>query len=215
MNTYSESVVPENRREEDFSHVLSSIVDPLLKLLEEYVSKLKTNEDATFRSDYFVYIINSYFLIWNTLGMFPFTTNMAEMVSTEMEKQLELFTQYQCKLILDATGLQEKLALLLNKDANTPLCQIEGSESLKNFFHQNFYTALFSLGSKVLTLQRHSCDRLLSSRLKSYTKNRIASEICQAYKILYQAIMDPLNGYENPREIVYHDPDQVKTLLDF
>ena len=100
---------------------------------------------------------------------------------------------------------------------NKKLNEIEGmsEKELSEYFHNHFYSDLFSRGSKVLTLQRMSLDRLLSTRLKSYTRNRIILDVYNAYKILYQAIINNENsGYQNPKELLYHDPDQVKTLLD-
>ncbi|KAG2392312.1 hypothetical protein C9374_012564 [Naegleria lovaniensis] len=238
MNTYSESVmVPENRREEDFQNVISAFIDPLLELYNNYYVNVKLKEtDPILKSDYYVFIINGYYAILQALGGVESTslskigtTNVdvsttsvtrskTELISTEMEKQLEIFTHYQSKLILENSGLQHKLNILHSDEHSKPFiplskCQDMDEQSLKAFF-QNFYTQLFSLGSLALT-QKQSCERLLSPRLKTYTKGRIALDVCNGYKQLYHAIMDEKNLYENPKEIVYHDPEQVKVLLDF
>ncbi|KAL9645051.1 hypothetical protein ABK040_004543 [Willaertia magna] len=244
--------------------ILNIYIDPLINFLNQ-LNLEKNNNDIS------IYIINCYFLIYNTLSAFQFTNNKCEVISTNMEKHLELFTQEQSKLILIETGLQDKLKILsshigptttnhspslttaatsntLNTETTTTkttsevtisgesgeregdekkgegndsnnekknlLSNYEGmdEQSLKNYFHNNFYNKLFSLGSIILTF--HNSDRLLSTRLKTYTKNRIASDIYLAYKQIYNAIVDINSGYSNPKEIVYHDPEQVKTLLD-
>lgn len=236
MNTYSESVmIPENRREEDFQSVISAFIDPLVELYNNYYVNVKLKEcenDPMLKSDYYVFIINGFYCILQALesqqqnivhNNLPkrsgtLTRSTTELVSTEMEKQLEIFTHYQSKLILENSGLEHKLNILHSDEhlkQHIPLsqCKDMDEQSLKAFF-QNFYTQLFSLGSLALT-QKQSCERLLSSRLKTYTKSRIALDVCNGYKQLYNAIMDEKNLYENPKEIVYHDPEQVKVLLDF
>jgi hypothetical protein len=214
MSTYSKSVVPEDRREEDFSQVLSSVIDPLLQKLADYFNKKK--DLVEYQSDVHVFLINCYFLIQNSLGNYSFTTKKVEQVANLMDRHVELFVSHQSDTLLSKCGLKEKILLIKsNTGTGVPLSQITGltREDLSKFCVE-FYENLFSLGSQLLIPQRQ-CYQISSARLRVYTQNRIAADLSSAYTLLYQTIHDSSNQYERPEEFAYHSPQQVITLLEY
>jgi hypothetical protein len=241
----SQSVVVEERREEDFNQVLSKVIDPLLQKLAqlyeekknldmdgnviEYTptsptSKLKhTSTNASRKSlkslnmsSVHVFLINCYFLMQNSLGNFSFTTKKVEQIITLMDKHVELFIDCQSDLLLKQCGLKDMITQIKNHSGlGTPLSQIEG---LGKEVLANFMKQFYeSLFSlgSNLLIPQSQCYQINSARLRMYTQNRITTELVNGYSLLYQVIHDPSNQYENAQEIAYHSPQQVMTLLEF
>ena len=137
MNTYNQSVVPEDRREQDFNHVLSAVVDPLLHKLDQlYHQSLQQQQQQSAQnnsaeptmsrstllpskrsparsiSDVHVFVINCYFLMQNALGNFTFTTRKVEQIVSTMDKHVELFIEHLSDSLLTQCGIAEKIALI-------------------------------------------------------------------------------------------------------
>ncbi|KAH7314891.1 hypothetical protein KP509_21G025900 [Ceratopteris richardii] len=49
--------------------------------------------------------------------------------------------------------------------------------------------------------------------LRSEASTRIAKSLAQAYETVYIAVMDPMNGYSDPKSMLRHTPEQIKTIL--
>lgn len=213
MNTFSESVVPEQRREEEFSMVLNAIIDPLLQTLQKTLQTKMNNEKNEDRiSDLFIFIINSHFALHRVLVPHSFTSKKVEQVMGEIDKIMEDFITFQSNRILKGSGIAEKLELMKNHAA--PFCRVPGltQENMTNFM-RDLYHQLFNLSTQLLNPQ-HQCDRITAPRLQVYARNRIATALSDAYAKIYAAIDNPINEYTNPREFAYHTPQQVKTLLE-
>ncbi|KAL0302517.1 UNVERIFIED_CONTAM: Conserved oligomeric Golgi complex subunit [Sesamum angustifolium] len=49
--------------------------------------------------------------------------------------------------------------------------------------------------------------------LRSEACIQLARSLAQAYEVIYKGIMDPKNGYLDPRSLARHPPDQIRTIL--
>ncbi|KAL0393779.1 UNVERIFIED_CONTAM: Conserved oligomeric Golgi complex subunit [Sesamum latifolium] len=49
--------------------------------------------------------------------------------------------------------------------------------------------------------------------LRSEACIQLARSLAQAYEVIYKGIMDPKNGYPDPRSLARHPPDQIRTIL--
>ncbi|CAH9077587.1 unnamed protein product [Cuscuta europaea] len=50
-------------------------------------------------------------------------------------------------------------------------------------------------------------------RLRSEACAQVARSLAEAYEVIYKAIMDPKNGYPDPKSLARHPPDQIRTIL--
>lgn len=49
--------------------------------------------------------------------------------------------------------------------------------------------------------------------LRSEACHQLAKSLSEAYEVIYKAIMDPKNGYPDPRSLARHPPDHIRTIL--
>eukprot|EP00897_Mesotaenium_endlicherianum_P007060 jgi/Mesen1/6382/ME000329S05549 len=50
-------------------------------------------------------------------------------------------------------------------------------------------------------------------RLRTEACSRVSSALADAYATLYQVVLDPSSGYQAPRSMLRHTPDQMRTIL--
>ncbi|XP_009592302.1 conserved oligomeric Golgi complex subunit 6 [Nicotiana tabacum] len=77
------------------------------------------------------------------------------------------------------------------------------AESLKAFFG-------LILGSETAIPE---FEQMQVPRLRSETSVQVARSLAEAYELIYRAIMDPENGYPDPKSLARHPPDQIRTIL--
>ncbi|CAL1373854.1 unnamed protein product [Linum trigynum] len=56
-------------------------------------------------------------------------------------------------------------------------------------------------------------EQMQVPRLRSETCVEVARSLAGAYDLIYRAIMDPSNGYAEPKSLARHPPDQIRTIL--
>lgn len=56
-------------------------------------------------------------------------------------------------------------------------------------------------------------QQLQNPQLRSEASTGVAKSLAQAYEAVYTASMDPLNGYSDPKSMLRHTPEQIKTIL--
>ncbi|KAG0467182.1 hypothetical protein HPP92_018762 [Vanilla planifolia] len=57
-------------------------------------------------------------------------------------------------------------------------------------------------------------EQLQVPRLRSDACRRLARALAEAYEVIYAAVMDPENCYSDPKSLVRHSPDQIRTILE-
>lgn len=217
MNTYSKSVVPEERREEDFRHVLSAILDPLSKRLEQGLDEqLHKGGNESIASAY-IFAINCYFSLQSSLERYSFTASRVEELDAELDKCVERLIRHLSSVLLQRCGLSDILSIIQSNSTSLdkrPLSTVEGAEEKAISEQiQDFYGSLFSLGTEMLAPEHAHCDKIRDARLRHIVKNRVTAELSHAYRTLYKSVMDPANTYDKADEICYHSPEQIATLL--
>eukprot|EP01059_Diplonema_ambulator_P030595 TRINITY_DN5306_c0_g2_i3.p1 TRINITY_DN5306_c0_g2~~TRINITY_DN5306_c0_g2_i3.p1 ORF type:complete len:647 (+),score=148.92 TRINITY_DN5306_c0_g2_i3:117-1943(+) len=204
MDTLAESLIPPEDREKEFAAVLSGIVDPLLTLIER-VDDLDTASKN-------ILSINCLHVILSTFGDHSFTKKKAGKVSARLHEDVASLVSLQSEILLRRSGLSD----ILEKIATTT----STSEPLSSFATtsphameeaiQAFYKYMYTLGSSPLPLS----ERIVAMRMRDMVNTRTIKAVCDAYTKVYDAIMLPSNGYTNPRKMLQHTPDNVRTLLD-
>jgi len=244
MKTYSQSVVPEERREEDFKRVLEAYIEPLLescaKTVETKIAKAKEycqqQGNATIKldekeskdiSDAHVFLINCYHAVSSSLATFTnFTSRQTEMISNEMDHTVHLLVEFETRVLLQNINFWDKIQLikqLQQQQQQDQPATISGSNNLldadtmKTVIHK-FYSALFQMDAKqdfsLLERANKQCDRLQNLKLRKYAKNNIAKELVEAYTLLYRHVHAPQNNYANASEIAFHTPEKIQNLID-
>ncbi|KAK9946808.1 hypothetical protein M0R45_012251 [Rubus argutus] len=101
-------------------------------------------------------------------------------------------------------------SLGVNKESlTTPLVEMEDtspaalSESLKAFFG-------LVLGSESSLPE---FEQMQVPKLRAEACIQVARALAEAYDLTYQAVMDPKNGYSDPKSLARHPPDQIRTIL--
>ena len=91
----------------------------------------------------------------------------------------------------------------------TPLVEMEDtspaslSESLKVFFG-------LILGSESSLPE---FEQIQVPKLRSEASVQVARSLAEAYELIYKAVVDPNNGYPDPKSLARHPPHQIRTIL--
>lgn len=57
-------------------------------------------------------------------------------------------------------------------------------------------------------------EQLRVPRLRSDACYGLARALAESYELIYNAVMDPKNSYPDPRSLVKHSPEQIRTILE-
>ncbi|KAJ0970970.1 hypothetical protein J5N97_018929 [Dioscorea zingiberensis] len=163
-----------------------------------------------------IYLINCLSAIQQPLLGHEVTTNYANNLNSILETHIDALAEKEVDGILRRCDLLNKITYIQNstaqepKDEPMPLAEIEEmsppaiAECLRTFFGLVTGTGGFL----------PEFDQLQVPSLRSDACARVARALAQAYELLYQAIMDPKNGYPDPKSFLRHSPDQIKTILE-
>ena len=142
-----------------------------------------------------------------------YVKNLGAMIDNHMR----VLVEKEVEAILRRCGLSQKMLHFhnsLNKEAGntitrSPLAELEDttpaslSESLKAFFG-------LILGSESSLPE---FEQMQVPKLRSEACIQVARSLAEAYELIYKAIMDPENGYPEPKSLARHPPDQIRTIL--
>ncbi|KAI4367978.1 hypothetical protein MLD38_016598 [Melastoma candidum] len=56
-------------------------------------------------------------------------------------------------------------------------------------------------------------EQMQVPKLRSDASMEVARSLADAYEVIYTVILDPKNGYADPRSLARHPPDQIRTIL--
>lgn len=56
-------------------------------------------------------------------------------------------------------------------------------------------------------------EQIQAPSLRSEACSQLSRSLAEAYGVIYTGIMDPKNGYSDPRALARHPPDQIRTIL--
>jgi len=212
MNTYSQTVVPESRREEDFSSVLNKVLNPLIDAIQKSATKVNGTPVGQC-----VFLINCYHAIQSELSHYKFTTRRVESIEADMNQKVEQLLNKQTNQMIESFGFRNKmlaLARLQEQDSNdTPqqLSDLISREEMQDFL-QAFYQKLFSMGPDGV-LDASLLRKISNVKLRNYAISRLVKELSLSYEKIYNAIVSESSGYTNSKELAYHNPQQVNVLL--
>lgn len=190
------------RRQQDLTKIVSSIVDPLLQAINESATRLSTTDMA-------VYLLNCIYQMQSTLSLYEFMDERLERLQAQSDAQLDTLTSEQASSLVANLNLGPIYTILQDQGKGC-LSSIPGMEpaGLKNFLSK--LDAFLVMPDMLLLPQ---IGLLLSSLHRSTVQHRAFEVIAAIYRQLYEAVHDAENLYQNPGILMPRTPDQVLKLL--
>ncbi|CAD5164334.1 unnamed protein product [Musa acuminata subsp. malaccensis] len=162
-----------------------------------------------------IYLINCLSAIQQALVDQGVAANYVDKITSDIDTNVSILVQMEVDAILTRCGLLSKISYIQNSTSEVdsepgPLAQAPEmsplvlSESLRTFFG-------LVTGTEGLLPE---FEQLQLPRLRSDASIRVARALADGYELLYKAVVDPKNKYPDPRSLVRHSPDQIKTILE-
>ncbi|GFO15592.1 conserved oligomeric Golgi complex subunit 6 [Plakobranchus ocellatus] len=198
------SVVPIDDKKQDYKQILSCVIDPLLQMCSMSASRLTTVDMAA-------YMVNCIHLMNTTLALYEFTDTRLEMLNAQTEAHVDTLVSEQASYILNRVGLAQMYgALQTYKSEQGPLSSFPGLDELAVKSAVNKFDSYLAQPDSLTLPQFHL---ILSSSVRETATKRSTDLICQAYRQVYNAVLDPSHGYKDGPAVVPRTPEQVVHLL--
>ncbi|XP_023763515.1 conserved oligomeric Golgi complex subunit 6 [Lactuca sativa] len=193
-----------NRTRSDVAQSRRSSVDAILTPTQ--VAPSKSNETASK-----IFIINCLCAIQQPLLKHQVAASgYVKKLGAMIDSQMSSLVEKEVKAILTKCGLSNKMPLFLDtSESASALSDMEEtspaalSECLKAFFG-------LILGSDTSLPE---FEEMQLPHLRSEASVQVARSLAESYEVIYKAIMDPKNGYLDPKSLARHPPDQIRTIL--
>ncbi|GFP81526.1 conserved oligomeric golgi complex subunit 6 [Phtheirospermum japonicum] len=162
-----------------------------------------------------IFLINCLSAIRQPLLGHDVASEYVKKLGTMIENQVRGLVEKEVDTILRRCGLSSKMPHFHNSLKNDesiskpPLAETDDmspsalSECLKAFFG-------LILGSENSLPE---FEQMQVPSLRSEACLQLAKSVAEAYEVIYKGIMDPNNGYPDPRSLARHPPDQIRTIL--
>lgn len=165
-----------------------------------------------------IFLINCLCAIQQPLLGHEVASEYVKKIGGMIENHIHGLVEKEVDNILGRCGLLSKMTHfrnLLNNDeagnevARPPLAELDDttpaslSDGLKAFFG-------LILGSESSLPE---FEQMQVPRLRSEACVQVARSLAEAYDLIYKAVMDPKNGYPDPKSLARHPPDQIRTIL--
>jgi hypothetical protein len=172
-----------------------------------------------------MFIINCLSAIQQPLAVHRVADVCVRSLQSRIEGHIAALVDSEVGIILDRCGLQKKVAYIKDKlqkgtqpeivpkeedqDDGKPMAEADGmsptavAESLRLFFGL--------LGSNKGAVPEF--EQIHVPQLRSETCVGVAGALANAYELVYNAVSDSANGYPDPKSMMRHSPDQMKTIL--
>uniref|UniRef100_H0XGE1 Conserved oligomeric Golgi complex subunit 6 n=1 Tax=Otolemur garnettii TaxID=30611 RepID=H0XGE1_OTOGA len=204
LASHDSSVVPLDARQADFVQVLSCVLDPLLQMCTVSASNLGTADMATF-------MVNSLYMMKTTLALFEFTDKRLEMLQFQIEAHLDTLINEQASYVLTRIGLSYIYnTVQQHKPEQGALANMPNLDSVTLKATMVQFDRYLSAPDNMLMPQ---LNFLLSATVKEQIVRQSTELVCRAYGEVYAAVMNPINEYKDPENILHRSPHQVQTLL--
>lgn len=142
-----------------------------------------------------------------------YVKNLGDLIN----KHLHILVEKEVDAILRKCGLSEKMSLFrsaLSSSHNgtptaTPLADtVEMSPTVLAECLKAFFGLILGSDSSLPEF-----EQMQVPKLRSDTSMGVARSLADAYEVIYTVILDPKNGYADPRSLARHPPDQIRTIL--
>nr|ATB19479.1 putative COG7 [Hesperocyparis arizonica] len=170
-----------------------------------------------------IFLVNCLSAIRQPLMGHEIAAKFVQGLGVAIEKHISILVDKEVVAILDSCSMTKKVSYIRDylekssqseiiskeEDMSKPLAEIEEmsltsiSESLKSFFN-------FVAGSEGSLPE---FEQLQVPQLRTEVGSRVARALAEAYELVYNAVLNPENGYQEPKAMLRHSPDQIRTIL--
>ncbi|GAA6043711.1 hypothetical protein JCM8097_007495 [Rhodosporidiobolus ruineniae] len=191
-------------REAEFADVLDAALDPALQMCSTMAEMRPSQWDQA------VFWVNCDEAVLGTLEGFDFVGGRWQRVKADEDKHVGSLTGEHFSELLKASGLEPVVTALRSKSAETPLSQDPAASPA------NLLAAATAFSSFLSTLDPVSSPRLalLPPHLAASIHSQALRRVSDAYGELYEAVMDPKQGYEGREQLLRRSKQEVAMLLD-
>lgn len=181
--------------------------------IDAFLAKTSFNSSQSLETPSNIFLINCLCAIQQPLvGHDPASKYVANL-GTMIETHINMVVDKEVESILSRCGLLDRMGYIersLSEQDTLPLAGIEEMtpqlmlECLRTFFGLVTGTEGGSLPEFEL---------IQVPRLRSDTFVHVAKALAESYELIYNAISDPKNHYPDPKLLLRHSPDQIRTIL--
>lgn len=160
-----------------------------------------------------IFLINCLCAIQQPLLGHEIASEYVKKLGAMIDNHMNILVEKQVDTILRRCGLSNKMPYFRNSFnkavVEAPLAEMEDtspaslSECLKAFFG-------LILGSESSLPE---FEQMQVPKLRADACLQVAKLLAEAYQLIYSAIMDPKNGYPDPKSLARHPPHQIQTIL--
>lgn len=156
-----------------------------------------------------IFLINCLCAIQQPLLRHDVASQYVDNIGSMIENHINLLVQKEVDTLLQKCGLSDKMQIFRSPTTELPLSERQDtspamlSECLKAFFG-------LVLGSDSSLPE---FEQIQVPKLRSEACIRVAKTLAEAYEVIYRAVTDQQNGYPDPKSLVRHPPDQIRTIL--
>ncbi|KAJ4829007.1 Golgi transport complex subunit 6 [Turnera subulata] len=195
------------RTSSDTSQTNKSSVDALLSNSGSALSSKNSETPSK------IFLVNCLCALQQPLHGHDVAAEYAKKLGEMIDNHIHTLVEKEVDAILRRCGLSEKMHHFRNslngESGNTPLAEIEETTpaSLSECLRAFFGLVLGSEGSLP------EFEQMQVPKLRSEASLLVARSLAEAYELIYTAIMDPKNGFAEPKSLARHPPDQIRTIL--
>ncbi|KAF7049905.1 hypothetical protein CFC21_058360 [Triticum aestivum] len=201
ISTYNSMMISASGKGLNFDPVISAILDPIIQSGE---------------SSSKVYLINCLSAIEEPLMDQEVATSYVKNLRSMIETHTRALVDKEADSILSKCGLSSKMPYMKNysstdgEDDARPLADVvETSPQMLLECLKAFYGIVTGTEGSLPEF-----EQLQVPRLRSDACYGLARALAEAYELIYKAVMDPKNCYPDPRSLVKHSPEQIRTILE-
>lgn len=159
-----------------------------------------------------IFLINCLSAIQQPLLGHEVAAEYVKKLGTMIDDHIRILVGNEVDVILRKCGLLQKMHRFRNsgkEQEGGPLAEMEDtspaslSECLKVFFS-------LILGSESSLPE---FEQIQVPKLRAEASVQVARSLAEAYELIYEAVVDPNNGYPDPKSLARHPPHQIRTIL--
>nr|BAJ86141.1 predicted protein [Hordeum vulgare subsp. vulgare] len=184
--------------------------------VDAILSKKSSTSVLSGESSSKVYLINCLSAIEEPLMDQEVATSYVKNLRSMIETHTRALVDKEADSILSKCGLSSKMPYIKNysstdgKDDARPLADVvETSAQMLLECLKAFYGLVTGTEGSLPEF-----EQLQVPRLRSDACYGLARALAEAYELIYKAVMDPKNCYPDPRSLVKHSPEQIRTILE-
>uniref|UniRef100_A0A453INC2 Conserved Oligomeric Golgi complex subunit 6 C-terminal domain-containing protein n=1 Tax=Aegilops tauschii subsp. strangulata TaxID=200361 RepID=A0A453INC2_AEGTS len=184
--------------------------------VDAILSKKSSTSVLSGESSSKVYLINCLSAIEEPLMDQEVATSYVKNLRSMIETHARALVDKEADSILSKCGLSSKMPYIKNysstdgEDDAKPLADVvETSPQMLLECLKAFYGLVTGTEGSLPEF-----EQLQVPRLRSDACYGLARALAEAYELIYKAVMDPKNCYPDPRSLVKHSPEQIRTILE-